>query len=71
MDESMKGLLQRLMRRIPSQMLRATLEKWGRLTEKQLQSLDVTQTKWALTEQFLAISEVKWHFILKYTLLLC
>ncbi|XP_074469911.1 centromere protein N [Sebastes fasciatus] len=57
MDESMKGLLQRLMRRIPSQMLRATLEKWGRLTEKQLQSLDVTQTKWALTEQFLAISE--------------
>ncbi|XP_031169991.1 centromere protein N [Sander lucioperca] len=57
MDESTKRLLQRLMRRIPTQMLRTTLDKWGRLTGEQLQSMDFTQSKWALTEKLLAICE--------------
>ncbi|XP_040889677.1 centromere protein N [Toxotes jaculatrix] len=57
MDDSTKRLLQRLMRRIPTQMLKTTLEKWGRLTAAQQQSIDFTQAKWALTEKLLAICE--------------
>ncbi|XP_033475045.1 centromere protein N [Epinephelus lanceolatus] len=57
MDDSMKRLLQRLVRRIPSQMLRTTLDKWGRLTRAQQQSMDYTLSKWALTERLLAICE--------------
>ncbi|TDH17099.1 hypothetical protein EPR50_G00005390 [Perca flavescens] len=57
MDESTKRLLQRLIRRIPTQMLRTTLDKWGRLTGGQLHSMDFTQSKWALTEKLLAICE--------------
>uniref|UniRef100_UPI0037E7059D centromere protein N n=1 Tax=Semicossyphus pulcher TaxID=241346 RepID=UPI0037E7059D len=55
MDESAKVFLQRLVRRIPSQMLKTTLEKWGRLTEEELQAIDFTQPKRTLTEKLWAI----------------
>lgn len=58
MDDFSKRLLQRLVRRIPAQTLRATLEKWGRLTAAQRQSIDFTQPKWELMEKLLAIFEV-------------
>lgn len=58
MDDSTKRLLQRLIRRIPAQTLRTTLEKWGRLTAAQQRSMDFTQPKWALSEKLLAICEV-------------
>ncbi|XP_059208783.1 centromere protein N [Centropristis striata] len=57
MDDSSKRLLQRLMRRIPTQLLRTTLEKWGRLTREQLTSMDFIQSKWALTEKLLDICQ--------------
>lgn len=57
MDDSTKRLLQRIVKRIPSQMLRTTLDKWGRLSRTQQQSVDFTQSKWALTEKLLAICE--------------
>ncbi|XP_056874650.1 centromere protein N [Takifugu flavidus] len=57
MDSSKKRLLQRVIRRIPARMLRTTLEKWGRLTAPQRQSLDFTQPKLALTEKLVAIFE--------------
>ncbi|XP_028257993.1 centromere protein N [Parambassis ranga] len=57
MDDSIKRLLQRIIKRIPFEMLETTLEKWGRLTEAQRNSLDFTQSKWALTERLLAICE--------------
>ncbi|KAM4593676.1 centromere protein N isoform 2-T2 [Odontesthes bonariensis] len=57
MDDSTKLLLQRLIRRIPTQMLKATLEKWGRLSAAQRQSMDFTQSKWALTETLLTVCE--------------
>ncbi|KAM8893778.1 centromere protein N [Spinachia spinachia] len=57
MDESAKRLLQRLMRRIPTQTLPGALEKWARLTTDQQKSMDFTQSKWALTEKLLAICE--------------
>lgn len=58
MDTLNKRLLQHTMRRIPLQMLRTTLEKWGRLTAQQQQSMDFTQTKLTLTEHLLDIFEV-------------
>uniref|UniRef100_I3JDW2 Centromere protein N n=2 Tax=Oreochromis niloticus TaxID=8128 RepID=I3JDW2_ORENI len=57
MDNTAKRLLQRLVRRIPSQMLKTTLDKWSRLTAAQRQSMDYTESKWALTEKLLAICE--------------
>ncbi|XP_053176939.1 centromere protein N [Scomber japonicus] len=57
MGDSMKRLLQRLIRRIPTQMLKLTLEKWGRLTTAQQQSMDFTQPKWVLTERLLGVCE--------------
>ncbi|XP_029932897.1 centromere protein N [Myripristis murdjan] len=57
MDDSTKRLLQQLVRRIPTQMLKTTLEKWGRLTTEQQKSLDFTQPKWVLTENLLAFCE--------------
>ncbi|XP_022600571.1 centromere protein N [Seriola dumerili] len=57
MDNSTRRLLQRLMRRIPTPLLKTTLEKWGRLTVAQRQSMDFTQPKWAVTEKLLAICE--------------
>nr|XP_046241303.1 centromere protein N [Scatophagus argus] len=57
MDESTKRLLQRLIRRIPAQMLRTTLDKWGRLTAAQQKSMDFTQPKWALADKLLDICE--------------
>ncbi|XP_071344855.1 centromere protein N [Trachinotus anak] len=57
MDESTRRLLQRLLRRIPAQLLRSTVDKWGRLSVAQWQSVDFTQPKWALTEKLLAICE--------------
>lgn len=57
MDDIRKRLLQRLMRRIPAQMLRATLEKWGHLTAAQQRDIDYMQPKWVLTERLLAICE--------------
>lgn len=59
MDNSKKRLLQRVIRRIPARMLRTTLEKWDRLTGPQRRSLDFTQTKLALTENLVAIFEVR------------
>lgn len=58
MDDSTKRLLQRLVRRIPAQLLRTTLEKWGRVTEDQQRSMDFTQPKWTLAEKLLDIFEV-------------
>ena len=58
MDESIKRLLQRLVRRVPTQMLKATLDKWGRLTVAQRQTIDFTQSKWAITQKLLAVCEV-------------
>lgn len=57
MDDSVKSLLQRLIRRIPSQLLEATLEKWGRLTAEQQRSIDCTQSKWVLTQNLIALCE--------------
>uniref|UniRef100_A0A3B5K9D9 Centromere protein N n=1 Tax=Takifugu rubripes TaxID=31033 RepID=A0A3B5K9D9_TAKRU len=57
MDSSKRRLLQRVIRRIPARMLRTTLEKWGRLTAPQRQSLDFTHPKLALTEKLVAIFE--------------
>ncbi|KAK5873874.1 hypothetical protein PBY51_018876 [Eleginops maclovinus] len=57
MDESTKRLVQRLMRRIPSKMLKITLEKWGRLTEKQQREIEAVQSKRALTEHLLSFCE--------------
>ncbi|XP_061669891.1 centromere protein N [Syngnathoides biaculeatus] len=57
MEDQMRSLLRRLVRRIPSQVLKVTLKKWGRLTAAQQQNIDSTPTKWALTDQLLAISE--------------
>ncbi|KAM7423999.1 hypothetical protein PAMA_000384 [Pampus argenteus] len=57
MDDPMKRLLQRLIRRIPSQMLKITLDKWGRLTAAQQRSMDFTQPKRVLTEKLLSICE--------------
>ncbi|XP_056268031.1 centromere protein N isoform X2 [Pseudoliparis swirei] len=57
MDDTTKRFVQRLMKRIPAPMLRATLDKWDRLTREQKKSMDFTQSKWALTEKMLAFSE--------------
>ncbi|XP_071385312.1 centromere protein N isoform X1 [Centroberyx affinis] len=57
MDDSTKRLLQRLIRRIPTQMLKTTLGKWGRLTMEQQHSLDFKQPKWVFTENLLALCE--------------
>lgn len=57
MGDTPRRLLQRLIRRIPTQELKPTLEKWGRLSQAQLQSIDFTQSKWALTENLGNICE--------------
>ncbi|XP_034087462.1 centromere protein N [Gymnodraco acuticeps] len=57
MDESKKRLVQRLIRRIPTKMLKTTLQKWGHLTGEQHRAMDSIQSKWALTESLLAICE--------------
>ncbi|KAM3625998.1 uncharacterized protein V6R79_020963 [Siganus canaliculatus] len=57
MDNIAKQILQRLIRRIPAQMLETTLDKWGRLSSTQQQCLDFTEPKWALTEKLLSICE--------------
>ncbi|CDQ83369.1 unnamed protein product [Oncorhynchus mykiss] len=57
MDDSTKHILQRLMRRIPSQMLQTMLGKWAHLSREDLHSLDFTQPKWVLTEHLLALCE--------------
>ncbi|RVE74558.1 hypothetical protein OJAV_G00023750 [Oryzias javanicus] len=57
MNDSSKLLLQRIVRRIPVQMLKATLDKWGRLTVEQRQAIDFTQSKWALTQKLLSFCE--------------
>ncbi|KAM9816738.1 centromere protein N [Neosynchiropus ocellatus] len=57
MADSMKRLLQRIIRKIPSQNIQATLEKWGRLTAAQMQSLDFSQAKLMLSGQLLSLCE--------------
>ncbi|XP_033839870.1 centromere protein N [Periophthalmus magnuspinnatus] len=57
MDDIAQSLLKRLVRRIPRQMLQPTLEKWGRLQKAQLESMDFTLSKYALTEKLLSICE--------------
>ncbi|KAM4743980.1 centromere protein N [Anableps anableps] len=57
MDDSAKRLLQRLVRRIPAQMLKVTLDKWDRLTAKQRKSVDFTQSKWAISQELVALCE--------------
>ncbi|XP_041744879.1 centromere protein N-like isoform X2 [Coregonus clupeaformis] len=59
MDDSTKRILQRLIRRIPSQMLQTMLSKWAHLSREDLHSLDFTQPKWVLTEHLLALCEEK------------
>lgn len=63
MDDKSKQLLQRVIRRIPIQTLKATLEKWGRLTAAQQQSIDFTQSKRALTDTVIDICEVRVFFL--------
>lgn len=58
MNDSSKLLLQRIVRRIPVQMLKTTLDKWGRLTVEQRQAIDFTQSKWALTQKLQSFCEV-------------
>lgn len=55
MDDVARRLLQRLVRRIPSQLLKPTLKKWGRL--KKLNSIDFTLSKHALTEKLVSVCE--------------
>ncbi|KAM4596265.1 centromere protein N [Fundulus diaphanus] len=57
MDDPAKCLLRRLVRRIPAQMLKATLEKWGSLNAEQRESLNFSQSKWALTQELEALCE--------------
>nr|XP_061820175.1 centromere protein N-like [Nerophis lumbriciformis] len=57
MEDPMNCLLRRLIQRIPSQLLRATMEKWDRLTEAQRQTIDFTQSKWAITDRLYALGE--------------
>ncbi|XP_061622059.1 centromere protein N isoform X2 [Phyllopteryx taeniolatus] len=57
MEDQMRCLLRRLVRRIPTQVLKVMLKKWGRLTAAQQQNIDLTPTKWALADQLLALSE--------------
>ncbi|NP_001134491.1 centromere protein N [Salmo salar] len=59
MDDSTKRILQRLIRRIPYQMLQTVLGKWAHLSREDLHSLDFTQPKWVLTEHLLALCEEK------------
>ncbi|CAL9694694.1 unnamed protein product [Knipowitschia caucasica] len=59
MDDVTRRLLQRIVRRIPSQMLRPMLEKWGRLQQKQLGSIDFSLPKIAITEHLLSICQEK------------
>ncbi|XP_029577146.1 centromere protein N-B isoform X2 [Salmo trutta] len=59
MDDSTKRILQRLIRRIPYQMLQTVLGKWAHLSREDLHSLDFTQPKWVLTERLLALCEEK------------
>lgn len=58
MDDTVKQLLRRLVRRIPAQALQSTLAKWGRLTAQQRESIDFTQPKWTLVDKLLDICEV-------------
>lgn len=62
-DDTMKQLLRRLVRRIPAQALPSTLAKWGRLTAAQRESIDFTQPKWTLAEKLLDICEVCFNFV--------
>lgn len=62
MDDSTKRLVQQLIRRIPAQMLRTTLDKWGRLSAAQQKAIDFTQPKWTLVEKLLDICEVRSDF---------
>ncbi|XP_037549334.1 centromere protein N [Nematolebias whitei] len=57
MDESATRLLQRIVRRIPTRMLKATLEKWDRLTAQQRLSVDFTEPKWELVQKLVSICE--------------
>uniref|UniRef100_A0A8C7TZM0 Centromere protein N n=1 Tax=Oncorhynchus mykiss TaxID=8022 RepID=A0A8C7TZM0_ONCMY len=59
MGGSTKLLLQRLIRRIPYQMLQTMLGKWAHLSNADLHSLNFTQPKWVLTEHLLALCEEK------------
>ncbi|XP_028296956.1 centromere protein N [Gouania willdenowi] len=57
MNDPGKCLLKRVIRRIPANMLKTTLSHWGRVSDAQLQSVDFTTSKWALTEKLLNICE--------------
>lgn len=58
MDDTLKQLIRRLVRRIPANALQSTLQKWGRLTAQQCESIDFTQPKWTLVDKLLDICEV-------------
>ena len=60
MDTPARRLLQRVVKRIPRVKMRATLERWGRLTATQLLSLDFTQTTRELTEHLTDLCEVRY-----------
>lgn len=59
MDDTVKQLLRRLVRRIPAQALQSTLAKWERLTAQQRESIDFTQPKWTLVDKLYDICEVR------------
>lgn len=68
MDESATRLLQRIVRRIPTRMLKATLEKWDRLTAEQRLSVDFIEPKWELVQKLVSICEVSFTHTTWYSL---
>ncbi|KAJ7995036.1 hypothetical protein DPEC_G00255730 [Dallia pectoralis] len=59
MDDSTKRVLVRLIRRIPSPMLKTSLCKWAHLSKEDLRLLDFTQPKCVITENLLSLCEEK------------
>ncbi|KAK0145823.1 Centromere protein N [Merluccius polli] len=57
MEDRTRRMLQQLIRRIPTQMLKTSLSRWGRLDAEQWRSLDFTQRKVVWTESLLALCE--------------
>ncbi|XP_077445543.1 centromere protein N isoform X1 [Stigmatopora argus] len=55
MMDQLECFLRRLVRRIPTEVLKVTLEKWGRLPQQQ--NIDFKQTKWALADELIALSK--------------
>lgn len=62
MDDGLKELLRRLVRRMPAQAFQSTLAKWDRLTAQQRESIDFTQPKFAWVDKLYDICGVSLDF---------